>query len=103
MSYYKTNFYQNPRPYDRSDMDEPVPGWGLHPSSYNSPRVGVGAVLSRAAIPSLFASTKISSLATKSGETSIQEVSDVPWYYWIGGSVALVGVAGFAYYKGWLG
>lgn len=102
MSYYKTNFYQNPKPYDRSDMDEPVPGWGLSPKSYIAPRVGVGAVLSKAAIPALMTSVRLP-VTLKSGETEIKEVSDIPWYYWIGGSMALVGVAGFAYYKGWLG
>lgn len=43
MSYYSSNYYQNPGPYYvTSDKDEPVPGWGLMPTIAGGPRVGVG-------------------------------------------------------------
>lgn len=44
MSYYESNYYQNPGPhYGTSDKDEPVPGWGLLPRIAGPKMVGVGA------------------------------------------------------------
>ena len=43
MSYYESNYYQNPGPhYGTSDKDEPVPGWGLLPRIAGPRMVGVG-------------------------------------------------------------
>ena len=50
MSYYSgSNYYQNPTPYESSDIGEPVPGWGTTVSIAGPARVGVGAMPRRAA------------------------------------------------------
>jgi hypothetical protein len=105
MSYYNSNFYQNPQPYDSSDIGEPVPGWGLSARSYAQPRVGVGATLSKAVSAKTTAAKVLSApkSAVVYADAPPFTISSVPWYYWIGGSAVLVGFGSFAYYKGWFG
>ena len=107
MSYYTSNFYQNPQPYDSSDAGEPVPGWGLSSRPYSQPRVGVGAVMVKASQKAVMTSASKSVMpaviSLRDQATAIDEPGDIPWYYYIGGSVLVVGMAGFAYYRGWLG
>lgn len=88
MSYYESNYYENPGPaYCESDIDEPVPGWGVEPTMAGGRRVGVGAIVAAPAPPRTFMSITEEERHVKTG---------LPWWAWVlllGGVGAGIGLA----------
>lgn len=90
MSYVMTNFYKNPGPvYYGSDVNEPVPGWGINPNLSEGPRVGVGQ--SKISISPTMASK------LKSGDMTKLSEDEIPAWYYLAGAIAISGAAIAAY------
>lgn len=100
MSYYESNYYENPGPaYCSSDIDEPVPGWGGEVNMAGGRVVGLGA-------GGMGATMRAAPLARPRGSTSTTATVDqaealelrtgLPWWAWVllmGGIGAGVGLA----------
>lgn len=104
-SYYQANYYQNPTPYDESDIGEPVPGWGTTRSVAGPVRVGVGAtpVLLRTAMTRPMLTIAKKNLTMPATTTSGEASKPLPWYVWpIAAAVVLGGVGYLGAKQGWL-
>lgn len=117
-SYYTADYYQNPTPYESSDIGEPVPGWGTTVSIAGPSRLGVGAygvTLSLEAIRRAGAAARRKSVTTVStqdadtsaDDTSAEDTSEpskpLPWWIWpAAAAVVLGGVGYYGTKKGWL-
>lgn len=90
MSYIMTNFYKNPGPmYHGSDVNEPVPGWGINPNLAGPARVGVG-------IDKIFVDASRFTGGTSSS-------TEIPAWYYVAGAAAASGAALLAYNFGLFG
>lgn len=124
-SYYTADYYQNPTPYESSDIGEPVPGWGTTVSIAGPSRLGVGAYGADLNIAKAAASlrhlspetlsrlrstarqrdtTTTTTADTGNGESQPDAPSKpLPWWIWPAAAAVLLG--GVGYYgtkKGWL-
>lgn len=87
MSYYQSNYYQNPHPHywGNTDIGEPVPGWGLSPVMAGPAYVGVGQVRE----------TRQTRVPTRGGavEAPRKQLGAVGWIVIAGALGAALGVA----------
>ncbi len=82
MSYYESNYYQNPGPvYGGSDKDEPVPGWGPLPNMAGPARVGVGQVQP---VP-------LHDKIVPPPQNGAPGAKRIPWWGWALGAVVVAG------------
>lgn len=107
MSYYVTDYFKNPPPpYDGRSATRTVPGWGVAPRAAGPPRLGVGLVLSKAAMAKLHtrvAAPPPTDDETDDGKTPDDASKGIPWWVWIAAPGVLAGGFALAVNMGWVG
>lgn len=83
MSYYESNYYENPGPaYCESNYGAPVPGWGVEPTMAGGRRVGVGAILAPVE-PGRFVMTPGRVMVPMTEGEDLTRHAGLPWWAWI--------------------
>lgn len=124
MSYYESNYYQQPpAPYGpRGDFNMPVPGWGTRPIAAGPARIGIGGFGANIDLPltpgmqqNILQKIQIASAQGQadcanaggtvdpaSGRCVLPSSGGFPWWGWVAGAAVLGVGAAVAVNRKWI-